>query len=160
MVVRMYGLRFGHCPLANPLLEFGIGFAQRGGALLHQFLQVVTVLAQLLCVAARPTQCLLQLGGEEPLQHDNGAQARTHHNDARRQGWGWLARVVLYLSGGVVGVLAALVMLGVTQAARWLFVGIGAVLAVIVLAFGALAVAAGVIALRDRDDSPPDDRNR
>ncbi len=81
----------------------------------------------------------------------------TLHNDAREQGWSWLARGALYASGIAVLVLAVLIALGSEQAAKIMFVGFGVVMAVIVLLFLALAVAAGIITLRTRaredDDS-------
>lgn len=80
----------------------------------------------------------------------------TLHNDAREQGWGWLARVVLYTSGIAVLALAVLITLGSTQAAKIMFVGFGAVMAVIVLLFLALALATGIVALRNRDHEDDD----
>lgn len=84
----------------------------------------------------------------------------TLHNDAREQEWSRIARAVLYGSGIAVMVLAILIALGSTQAAQLMFVGIGTVLVVILLLFGALMLALGLVALRDRHQNPdrgPDD---
>lgn len=78
----------------------------------------------------------------------------TLHNDARAQGWRWRARIVLYGSAVTVSVLAVLIALGSTQAARLMFVGIGTVLIAVMLLVGGLALAAGIVALRDRRRNP------
>lgn len=78
-------------------------------------------------------------------------------NEAREQGWRWPARIALYLAGGVIAVLSVLVILGSTQAVQWLFVGIGAVLAAIVLLFMLFALYVGWVALRERDSDADTD---
>lgn len=78
----------------------------------------------------------------------------TLHNDARAHGWHWRARIALYTSTATVIVLAVLIALGSTQAARLLFVGIGTVLIAVMLLVGGLALAAGIVALRDRRRNP------
>ncbi len=76
------------------------------------------------------------------------------HRDARRQGWGLAARVVLYGSAAAVLVLALLLVLGSTAAAQLLFVGFGALLVGVLVLVAVLAVVAGIVAWRDRRSGP------